>query len=271
MLLAQLLQARLVGRLQALALAGQALAAGAAGATARRCCGCRRPAPGSAAAPRPPPRCSLARAWRCAPRLPPAAAAGLLLGLGREHSACSSAAGDLPADVSSSAAARLSGAGPLRVLRLQVGQALLGALAAFDHVADALFQPAHLQRRLGQRALRGVQGVAGGVVRLAHGLQLGLDVAQLGQRASSALVASATAGARALLPGRVAVLQEPQLVQLERALVLQLAVARRHLGLLLQLVEVGCSARAGCLPRGSGSRACPSAGSRSRGGAPCTC
>jgi hypothetical protein len=38
------------------------------------------------------------------------------------------------------------GAGPLLVLRLQVGQALLGALAAFDHVADALFEPAHFQR-----------------------------------------------------------------------------------------------------------------------------
>jgi hypothetical protein len=126
--------------------------------------------------------------------------------------------------MSSSSAAARSRARPTGVLRLQVGQALLGALAAFDHVADALFEPADLQRGLGQRALLQVQRVAGGVVRLAQRLQLGLDMAQLGQRASSALWRPRRwrpSRAASSLRG-VAVLQEPQLVQLQRALVLQL-------------------------------------------------
>ena len=56
----------------------------------------------------------------------------------------------------------------------------LDASTAFDDVANSLFQPAHFERRLGERALVGVQLVAGGVMRLANGFELGLAMAQLG-------------------------------------------------------------------------------------------
>jgi hypothetical protein len=142
-------------------------------------------------------------------------------------------------DVSSSASASASALAHWRVLRLQVGQALLGPLAAFDHVADALFEPAHLQRRLGQRALlqraacrwrRSAPG-APSPARLRRGAaRPGALPARWWPRRPAACTRS--------LPGGVAVLQEPQLVQLERALLLQLRGTRGHLGLLLQLVEV---------------------------------
>ena len=141
---------------------------------------------------------------------------------------------------SSSASGRRLALGPLAVLRLQVGQALFGALAAFHHVADALFEPADFQRGIGQRPLLEVQRVAGGVVRLAHGFQLQLAMAQLGQAGFQRGGGFGAGGLHALFLLRcVAVLQEPQLVQLgQRALILQVAVARGHLGLLLQLLEV---------------------------------
>jgi hypothetical protein len=85
-----------------------------------------------------------------------------------------------------------------------------------------------------------VQRVAGLVVGLADGLQLGLDVAQLGHARLQRIGGLQHGQLDPLfLGGRVAVLEEPELVQLERALLLQAAVTGGHLGLLLQLVEVG--------------------------------
>ena len=128
---------------------------------------------------------------------------------------------------------------PLRVLRLQVGQPRLRTLAAFDDVADALLEPAHLERGLRQLALARVQRVVGGVVGLAHVFELGLGVAQLGQAGFQRGGGFGRGRLHTrLFVGGVAVLQEPQLVQLQRALFLQRAVLRGHLGLTLELVEV---------------------------------
>ena len=129
---------------------------------------------------------------------------------------------------------------PLRLLGTQVGHALLHALAAFHHVADALLQPADLQRSVGQRTLGQVQPVRGGVVRLTHCLQLGLHMPQLGhtrlQRGGCIRRRLAHTG---LLTRGVSLLQKPQLVQLQCPLVLEAAIGLRHLGLLFQLVQVG--------------------------------
>ena len=164
----------------------------------------------------------------------------LLLGLRRQHGGLFLAGHDLRGDLLQLGAGRRLAIGPLRVLRLQLGQPRLGALAAFDDIADALLEPAHFQRRFAELALPGVQHVVGRVVRLAHRLQFGLHRAQLGQPRFQRIRGLGHRDLHALfLAGRVAVLQEPQLVQLERALVLQRAVPRRHLGLLLELVQVG--------------------------------
>ena len=129
---------------------------------------------------------------------------------------------------------------PLVVLRLQLGQPGLRALASLDHVADALFEPAHLECSLGQLALALVQCIAAGIVRLAHGFHVGLDLAQLGDACFQRGGGIEQRGMHALLfLRRVAVLQEPELLLLQRGLFLQRAVGLRHLGLLFQLVEVG--------------------------------
>ena len=130
--------------------------------------------------------------------------------------------------------------GPLFVLGLQFVQAGLRTFAAFDHVADAFFQPADFERRLGQLTLAQVQPVGGRVVRLAHAFQIGFDVAQLGHTRFQRVGRFQQRRMHTLFFLRgIAVLQEPELVQLQRALLLQLAVGLGHLGLLFQLVEVG--------------------------------
>ena len=128
---------------------------------------------------------------------------------------------------------------PLFVLQPQVHQPLLDALSAFHHVADALFEAAHLQRRFGQHALRRVQPVASRVMRLADRLQLGLDMAQLGDARFHRRGGLQHGLLDTLFLGRrIAMLQEPQLVQLLRAAVLQRAVMAGHLGLLFQALQV---------------------------------
>ena len=129
---------------------------------------------------------------------------------------------------------------PLLRLCGDLGLSLQAALAGIDDVADALLQPADLHRRLRQRALRGVQRVAGVVVRLAQRVLLGFRLAQLGdaqlQRVRRRQLGQPDPLA---LAGGVAVFQEPELVQLQRARVLQRAVAQRDLGLGFELVEIG--------------------------------
>ncbi len=70
--------------------------------------------------------------------------------------------------------------GPLGQLLFELQRALLGALAAFDDEADLRLQPAHLGTGLVQQALRAVDLIARRVMRLADGLQIGFDVAQVG-------------------------------------------------------------------------------------------
>ena len=174
-----------VGRRPALAFAGQALArAVRAGATARRRCGSRPPAPGSAAAPAPPRRAAalLCLARRATRRRPAPAV----------RSACSSACAassrparrrrrSAPRVARSSACASACRAAHCAFCAFRSASRRLRALAALDDVADALFEPADLERRIGQLALALVQQVVGGVVRLAQPLELGLDLAQLGE------------------------------------------------------------------------------------------
>ena len=143
--------------------AGQALAPRLQLArSAPRCCGC------SAASTwiccctcATTPRCSLAARLRLrAARLRASGScARLLLDLrGQQRRPCSSASAICAARrLELGLGVGLAALRPLRVLRLQLGQALLDALAAFDHVADALLEPAHLERGFGQRALRCVQ------------------------------------------------------------------------------------------------------------------
>ena len=71
-------------------------------------------------------------------------------------------------------------AAPGRALRLEVGALANQPLAAGGDVADALLEPAHLERRLRERALRRVQRVVRFVVRLADRFELGLGAAQVG-------------------------------------------------------------------------------------------
>jgi hypothetical protein len=162
-----------------------------------------------------------------------------VLGLRGQHGGLLVGGLDAQGDVVQLAARRLLALGPLRVLRTQLGQPLPGALAAVDDVADALFEPAHFQRRFGQFALLAVQRIAGLVLRLPQRLQLGFQVAQLGQlrlQVGGGLFGGAPRPG--FLAGGVAGLEEPQLVQLQRAGVLQCPVLRGHLGLLFELVQV---------------------------------
>ena len=164
------------------------------------------------------PRCSLARA--CATRTASSKlgqAAALLLGLRREQLGLLARRRRSARRCCSSSASRLAWrVDPLRVLRLQLGQARLGALAAFDHVADALLEPAHLQLRLRPARPARRAGVGRGVVRLADLFQLRLDVAQVGHARFERVGGLEHGQLDALvLARRVAVLQEPQLVQLQ--------------------------------------------------------
>jgi hypothetical protein len=164
----------------------------------------------------------------------------LLFGLGGQDLGLLVGRGDLLGDGLQLGLGVVAALLPLAGLGLQVRQALLHPLAAVDHIADALFQPADLQRRLGQVTLGQMQLVAGGVVLLAHRLQRGFHMAQLGQARFQRIGGGADGlGHAGFFRRGVALLQEPQLVQLGGAGFLQGVVLRGHLGLLLQLVEVG--------------------------------
>ena len=165
--------------------------------------------------------------------------ARLLLGLRGQQLALLAGRGDLPGDLFELEPGVGLARQPLLVLHRQFEQPLLDARPALDHIADALLQPAHLERRLGQRTLVQVQFVARGVVPGADRLERGLAVAQLGGARLERVdgLGDGLPDAR-LLARRVAVLQEPELVQLELARCLQRAVPARDLGLLLELVQV---------------------------------
>lgn len=129
---------------------------------------------------------------------------------------------------------------PLRDLLAQLHQPLLHALAALDHEADLALEPADLGAGLVELALRLIHQVAGAVVGLAHGLELVLDVAQVGRARLEVVDRLLGLGLDARLVAlALGALEEPQLVLLLRGIALQRVVACGHLGLLLELLEIG--------------------------------
>ena len=129
------------------------------------------------------------RAARCcapAPRAAPlrarAAARACSSACAASSSACSSAAAICAASVLDlGLRVVLAARAHCAFCAFELGQALLDALAAFDHVADALLEPARPRAPASASApCAACSSSLGRVVRLAHGLELGLDVAQLG-------------------------------------------------------------------------------------------
>jgi len=130
--------------------------------------------------------------------------------------------------------------GPLGRLLFQRVEAFLHALAALDHEADLGLQAAHLGAGLVQQALGLVDLVAGRVMGLADGLEVGLDVAQVGYAGleldDGLLALLLDAGLVGLGFGA---LEVPELLLLERDVGMQAVVLLRDLGLALELLEVG--------------------------------
>src|SRR6476646_9079175 len=128
---------------------------------------------------------------------------------------------------------------PGRALRLELGALANEPLATGGDIADALLEPAHLERGLAERALRGMERVVRLVVGLPDRFELGLDAAKVGalrfergDRGDDGLADAL------LLARRVAMAQEPELVQLGLRVLLHRAVAAGDLGLRLELLEV---------------------------------
>ena len=119
------------------------------------------------------------------------------------------------------------------------------ALARFLYVAQLGFVLG--DQRVGRvEGLRQVQRVAGAVVRIARGLDAGLDAAQLGVLRLERVGDFRPPGRGARLRRGVAPAQVPEEVLLELEIGMQLVVARRHLGLGLELLELAGEARRGC-------------------------
>ena len=134
----------------------------------------------------------------------------------------------------------LAAGAPVRSLLHQLLQALLCALAAFDHEPDFGFELSDLGTGFVQFALGLVDLVTCGVMRLADGFQVGLDVPQIGHARFQRIDRMVNVRLHAALVGlSVASLQEPQLVLLERAVGLQVVVTLGHFGLLFQLFQIG--------------------------------
>ena len=129
---------------------------------------------------------------------------------------------------------------PLSGLLFQLCQALLDTQAAVHHKADFSFQPADFSTGFIQLALRLVDVVTCGIVRLPNGFQVSLNVAQVGDAAFQCIDGGFGVGLDAGLVGfAFSTFQKPQLVLLERAVGLQLVVAQRHFSLLFKPVQVG--------------------------------
>ena len=129
---------------------------------------------------------------------------------------------------------------PLRALLLQGGQTLFHPLASLDHKADFRFQAADFGTGFVQQALNLIDLIAGSVVRLAHGLQIGFDAAQVRharlQCQNRALRIRLHLG---LVGQRFGTLEVPLLVLLEGDVGLQTLVAQGHFGLEFEFFEIG--------------------------------
>ena len=130
--------------------------------------------------------------------------------------------------------------GPLRALFLQGRQPLLDTLAPLDDKTYLGLQPSYLGAGFIQQTLRLVDLVTGTVVGLAHRFEVGLSMAQVGDpalhRVARGLAVHCDSGLFGLGVGQPEV---PQLVLPEGHIRLQSLVLLCHLGLLLQLVQVG--------------------------------
>ena len=128
---------------------------------------------------------------------------------------------------------------PLADLLGKLHQPLLGALAVFRNKADFSLKFAHFSRNLVELALRQIDFVARGVVRLADGFKLGFDVAHIGQACFKRVVRLCHVGFDfVLVAGGIGFFQKPELVQAARARVLQCKVFLGDFGLLLQAVKI---------------------------------
>src|SRR5690606_6153483 len=128
---------------------------------------------------------------------------------------------------------------PFGDLLLELVAARLQAIARFDDVADLGFQAADLGIGLVQLALRGVHGIAGGVVRLPARFELGLAGTQAGDRGFQIVLGLGDFLVFTLaLFARAGFFQQPQGKLLFLAIGLQFAVLPRHFGLRLELFQL---------------------------------
>jgi len=165
---------------------------------------------------------------------------GLLFALGGQHFRLLFGAHQLLGQLLQLGFGVLAARGPGGDLLLQLLQAQFDALAAFHHKADLGFELAHFGAGLVQPALGLVHLVTSGVVGLADGFQLGLDTAQVGGARFQVVhgLGGVFLDAGLVVLG-FAALEEPELLLLERGAGVERVVLRRHLGLFLQLFQVG--------------------------------
>ncbi len=125
-------------------------------------------------------------------------------------------------------------------LFFELRQLQLDPLAALLHEANVRLDLAHPGVGFVQLALRLVDPVAGLVMRLANGFQIGLGAAQLGAACPDVLVRLGGAELESCLFGlRLGMSEKPELPLLECDAGVQLMVVRSPLGLSFQLVQVG--------------------------------
>ena len=129
---------------------------------------------------------------------------------------------------------------PLADLLAQAADALGAALAAVHHKTDFGLQTADLGAGFIQRALGLVDFVTGGVMGLAHLLQVGLCLAQISGARLQRIGRLRRLGQHPGLFGSgLGALQKPLLLLLVGHVLLQRLELHRGLGLLLQFAEVG--------------------------------
>ena len=163
---------------------------------------------------------------------------GLLLGLGVEQ-LCLLSAGFTRNQQLLLVNQRLRAAlSPLGALGLQHQKALFHALTAFHHVANFCLQAAHLGTGFIEQALALVHFVRSGVMRLAHLLEFGLDMAHLGHARFQCVDCRLCIALHFDLLGlRFGAAQKPNLVLLARHIGLHGLVLLRDLGLALQFFQ----------------------------------
>ena len=129
---------------------------------------------------------------------------------------------------------------PLGNLGLQLRATRLQAIAGFDHVADLRLKAADARIGLIQRALRSMDGIARGVVRLTSGLQGKFPGAQSCRGGLEVVVRGFdfVLGA-GLFFVRRSLLEIPERILLGLAVRLQRAVLARDFSLAFELLELG--------------------------------